>query len=42
LSQTKLITTAGGERHEREISGDEEYARALREHFGIAAPSPGV
>jgi N-hydroxyarylamine O-acetyltransferase len=42
LSQSKLITTAGGERHEREVSGDEEYARALREHFGIAAPSPGV
>ena len=37
LSELRLITTRGGERGERELAGEEEYAEALREHFGIAA-----
>ncbi len=40
LSGTKLIKTKGGERTERELSGDEEYAAALLEHFGVAMPPP--
>jgi len=35
LSGMKLITTRGGERRERELADDQEYAEALREHFGI-------
>ena len=35
LSGMKLITTQGGERRERELADDQEYAEALREHFGI-------
>jgi N-hydroxyarylamine O-acetyltransferase len=38
LSGTRLITTRGGERHERELAGQEEFARALRERFGIVMP----
>lgn len=32
----RMITTVKGERYERELSGPEEYANALREHFGVA------
>ena len=38
LSERRLITTRGGQREERELAGDEEYAQALRAHFGIVAP----
>ena len=38
LSQMRLITTSGGERDERELASEEEYAAALREHFGIVMP----
>jgi hypothetical protein len=31
----RLITTAGGRRHERHLEGEDEYAEALRVHFGI-------
>lgn len=40
LSRMRLITTRGGERQERELAGDAEYAAALREHFGVVLP-PG-
>lgn len=36
LSGTRLIITAGGQRRERELHGNDAYAAALREHFGIA------
>jgi len=35
LSGMKLITTRDGERQEREMADEKEYAEALREHFGI-------
>ena len=35
LSERKLITTRNGERLERELAGDTEYAETLRERFGI-------
>lgn len=35
LSGTRLITTRNGEREERDLADDEEYAGALRDHFGI-------
>ena len=38
LSQMRLITTRGDERRERELASEEEYAGALREHFGIVMP----
>jgi N-hydroxyarylamine O-acetyltransferase len=38
LSGMKLITTRGGGREERELD-EREYAEALREIFGIGAPS---
>lgn len=38
VSQTRLITTRGVERVERELASEEEYAGALREHFGIVMP----
>lgn len=37
LSGLRLITTTGGVREERELAGEEEFAAALREHFGIEA-----
>ena len=39
VSGTRLITTTGGKREERELATEEEYAAALREHFGIMMPS---
>jgi N-hydroxyarylamine O-acetyltransferase len=39
LSRMQLITTRGGERHERALANDMESAEALREHFGIVLPS---
>jgi N-hydroxyarylamine O-acetyltransferase len=36
LSEMRLITTVGSERQERMLSDTEEYARILRELFGIA------
>jgi N-hydroxyarylamine O-acetyltransferase len=36
LSGSRLITTTGGERVERELSGDDERDAALLEHFGIS------
>ena len=41
LSGMKLITTRGGERQEREIADDAEYAEALREIFGIVRSPAG-
>ena len=38
VSDLRLITTRGGEREERELAGEEEYAGALREHFRIVMP----
>ncbi|MDD5544899.1 MAG: arylamine N-acetyltransferase [Acidobacteriia bacterium] len=35
LSQMRLIITRNGERHERELAGEKEYAQALQEHFGL-------
>jgi N-hydroxyarylamine O-acetyltransferase len=35
LSERRLIVTAAGHRHERELPNETEYAEALREHFGI-------
>jgi N-hydroxyarylamine O-acetyltransferase len=35
LSQTRLIVTSGGRREEHELTNEEEYAAALREHFRI-------
>lgn len=35
LSGLRLITTDADGRHERELSGEEEYAEALRDHFGV-------
>jgi N-hydroxyarylamine O-acetyltransferase len=35
LSGLKLIVTSRDERQERELSGEAEYAEALREHFGV-------
>jgi N-hydroxyarylamine O-acetyltransferase len=40
LSGMKLITTRGGERRERELVDEREYAEALRQIFGIVAPGP--
>ena len=40
LSDMRLIITRGGVREEHQLEAEEEYAEALREHFGIvAAPS---
>ncbi|MBA2527250.1 MAG: arylamine N-acetyltransferase [Pyrinomonadaceae bacterium] len=37
LSEMRLITTTeGGERRERVLADEREYAKALREHFGIS------
>lgn len=38
LTDTHLIVTARGERHERPLAGDAEFAAALKETFGIGAP----
>ena len=35
ISGVRLITAAGGRRHERHLEGEDEYAEALRVHFGI-------
>lgn len=35
LSGLRLITTDAAGRHERELSGEDEYADTLREHFGV-------
>jgi N-hydroxyarylamine O-acetyltransferase len=35
LSDMSLISTKGGERQEILLTNDQEYAGALREHFGI-------
>lgn len=35
LAGMRLITTAGGERRERELTGEQEYAAILRERFGV-------
>jgi N-hydroxyarylamine O-acetyltransferase len=39
LSGLRLINTVGGERLERELADEEEYAAALNEHFGISLAS---
>jgi hypothetical protein len=37
LSELRLITTnSKGERQEQTLAGENEYASALREHFGVA------
>ena len=38
ISGSRLITTSGNQRQERELAGEEEFAAALREHFGIVTP----
>ena len=35
LSNNRLITTAGGQREEREVKSEEEYRTLLEAHFGI-------
>jgi N-hydroxyarylamine O-acetyltransferase len=35
LTDMRLITTTGGGRQERALATQDEYAAALREHFGI-------
>jgi N-hydroxyarylamine O-acetyltransferase len=35
LTDMRLITTTGGERQERTLATQEEYAATLREHFGV-------
>jgi N-hydroxyarylamine O-acetyltransferase len=35
LSGRKLVTTVGGERHERTLETDEEVLAAYRKHFGL-------
>jgi N-hydroxyarylamine O-acetyltransferase len=35
ISGMRLITTVRGQRHERHLRGEDEYAQALRTHFGI-------
>jgi N-hydroxyarylamine O-acetyltransferase len=35
LSEMRLITIRNGERQERVLASEEEYAAILREHFGI-------
>ena len=35
LTGMRLITTAGGERHERELADEHEYATVLRDRFGM-------
>ncbi|HEX3530246.1 MAG TPA: arylamine N-acetyltransferase [Thermoanaerobaculia bacterium] len=39
LSEMKLITTRNGERLERELTDEAEYAELLKELFGIVIPS---
>ena len=41
LSELRLITTKGGERGERALAGEGEFAAVLRERFGIAAGPTG-
>ena len=42
LSEMRLITTSeNGERHELILESEEEYAAALRDHFGIEMPGSG-
>jgi N-hydroxyarylamine O-acetyltransferase len=36
LSEMRLIVTRNGERQERTLANEEEYAATLREHFGVA------
>jgi len=38
IGQMRLIITRGNKREERELASEEEYAGALREHFGIMKP----
>ncbi len=38
LSGMRLIITRGGERQERELENEKEYAEVLRTHFGIEVP----
>jgi N-hydroxyarylamine O-acetyltransferase len=40
LSELRLITTDAGGRRERELSGEPEFADALREHFGVVMSAP--
>lgn len=42
LSGSRLITTRGGERVERELAGEAECDAALLEHFGISMRGPGA
>ena len=35
LTGMRLITTAGGERHERDLADEQEYMAVLRERFGV-------
>jgi N-hydroxyarylamine O-acetyltransferase len=35
LSEMRLIITRNGERQERLLTNEEEYAAMLREHFGV-------
>ncbi len=40
LSERRLITTSeNGEKHERAVTNQEEFAARLKEHFGIAMPA---
>src|SRR6185369_6090730 len=35
LTNNRLITTAGSDRHERELADESEIAAILRDHFGV-------
>ncbi len=42
LAGRRLIETRGAEKTERELSGDDEYAAALLEHFGVSMRGRGA
>lgn len=42
ISDRKLIVTAGGIRNERSLSSEEDWARAIKEHFGISLEWSGA
>jgi N-hydroxyarylamine O-acetyltransferase len=42
LSDLRFITTTNGERAERLLANEEEYANTLREQFGVVVSEPGA
>jgi len=39
MSGMRLITTTHGERVERELANEKEYAEMLKLHFGVVMPA---